>query len=194
MNPPTLVYDLPFGHGKMFGSGVNGIVNEAIGGWKLSATGIAYTGFPVTPSSSTINAYTNNKAQRPDLVRPLHIVHRSVNQWYGDDPSATACQTHADAFASGATCAFATPADGTYGNARVGSLRAPGFQQYDFSGFKDFPVYHEYTVGFRVDAFNALNISSYQNPDNTVQNTTFGQITAVRSVPRQIQFSANFKF
>ena len=45
-----------------------------------------------------------------------------------------------------------------------------------------------------MDAFNALNIASYNNPDNTVQDTTFGQITNVRSPQRQIQLSANFKF
>ncbi len=186
----TLVYELPFGHGKMFASNVNSFVEQAIGGWKLSATGIVYTGFPVTPNDNNINAFTNNKAQRPNQVRALHIVHRSVNQWFGNDLSATACAQGAN----NGKCAFQQPLDGTYGNARVGSLRGPGFQQYDFSGFKDFPVFREYALGFRVDAFNAFNISSYGNPDNTVQDASFGQITSVRSVPRQIQFSANFKF
>ncbi len=188
----TLVYALPVGRGKQFGGNINPFVDEVIGGWKVAATGIVYSGFPVTPNDNSNNAYTNNKAQRPNLIRPLHVVHRSINKWFGDDPSAAVCAQGA-ANDNGA-CAFQQPLDGTYGDAAVNSLRAPGFQQYDFSGFKDFAVFHEYSVGFRVDAFNALNISSYGNPDNTVQDATFGQITSVRSVPRQIQFSANFKF
>jgi hypothetical protein len=188
----TMVYALPVGRGKEFLGNSNRIVDEAIGGWKLSGTGIAYSGFPVTPNDNNINAYTNNKAQRPNMIRPLHIVNRSFNNWFGTDPSATACAQ--GAANDNGKCAFQQPLDGTYGDAAVGSLRGPGFQQYDFSAFKDFSVFREYTLGFRVDAFNAFNITSYENPDNTVQDATFGQITSVRSSPRQLQLSANIKF
>jgi hypothetical protein len=46
----------------------------------------------------------------------------------------------------------------------------------------------------RADFFNAFNISSYGNPDNGYADSNFGQITDVRSVPRQIQFSAKYNF
>jgi hypothetical protein len=186
----TLVYELPVGRGKEFAGNASSIVDELIGGWKLAATGVAYTGFPETASSNTDTSYTNNRASRPNQIRALKIVGRSVNNWFGTDPSNSYCTAAVD----DGKCAFQQPQDGTYGNASVNSLRAPGYQQYDFSGFKDFAVFNEYKVGFRVDAFNALNIASYGNPDNTVQDPTFGQITNTRSPQRQIQFSANFKF
>jgi hypothetical protein len=181
---------LPVGRGKEFAGNASSIVDELIGGWKLAATGVAYTGFPETASSNTDTSYTNNRASRPNQIRALKIVGRSVNNWFGTDPSNSYCTAAVD----DGKCAFQQPQDGTYGNASVNSLRAPGYQQYDFSGFKDFAVFNEYKVGFRVDAFNALNIASYGNPDNTVQDPTFGQITNTRSPQRQIQFSANFKF
>lgn len=186
----TLVYELPVGRGKQFGGNMNSFLDEAVGGWKLAGTGIVYSGFPVTPSDNSNNAYTNNKAQRPNQLRHLKVVHRTINNWFGTDASATACAQGED----NGVCAYQQPSDGTYGNAAVGSLRAPGFQEYDFSAFKDFAVFREHSVGFRVDAFNAFNISSYGNPDNTVQDSNFGLINSIRSVPRQIQLSANFRF
>jgi hypothetical protein len=45
-----------------------------------------------------------------------------------------------------------------------------------------------------VDAFNVFNKVSYGNPENTVQDSTFGQITSVRSTERQLQLSANLSF
>jgi hypothetical protein len=192
----TLVYELPFGRGKMFLGSDNRAVDEAIGGWKLSMTGIAYSGFPVTPNDNSNNAYTFNKAQRPNFLRPLHIVNRSSLNWFGTDAaSLTPCaQNTPTQNNDNGTCAFQQPSDGTYGNAAVGSLRGPGFQTYDLSAFKDFKVYHAYALGFRVDAFNVLNKVSYGNPDNTVQDSTFGQITDVRSTERQLQLSANLNF
>lgn len=176
----TAVYALPFGHGRRFASSDNRFLDLAIGGWKSSMTAIVYSGFPVTINAQSNNAYTNNKADRADHVGLIHYVHRSVNNWYGTDPSV---QT-----------AYVQPAAGTYGNAAVGSERAPGFQQYDFSFFKDVSVFHEQKLGFRTDLFNAFNITSLGNPNNTQGSATFGQITSVRSAPRQIQFSLKYEF
>lgn len=185
----SAVYSLPFGQGQVLGSHVNNAVNEAIGGWKMAMTAIVYTGFPVTIFNNSNNAYTNNKTQRGQHLRPLIIKNRSINHWFGTDPSATECS-----YTDNGTCAYGSPADGTYGNAHVGSERAPGYQQYDLALFKDFAIKGTHKLGVRADATNAFNISSYGNPDNNVQDANFGQITSVRSVPRQIQISAKYEF
>jgi hypothetical protein len=67
----TGVYDLPFGCGKKFGSNWNYVVNEALGGWKLSGAQVYYSGFPVTVSSppnysNRVFAFTG--AARPDQL------------------------------------------------------------------------------------------------------------------------------
>jgi hypothetical protein len=66
------------------------------------------------------------------------------------------------------------------------------------SAFKDFHTFREQTFGFRFDAFNALNIASYGNPDTGIADTTFGQIASqsspVRSQERHLQFSARYNF
>ncbi len=184
-----LVYQLPFGRGQMFGSNMNRVLDEIVGGWRVAMTGVAYSGFPVTVNNSTNNAYTNNKIQRANNPRRLHVVNRSINFWYGTDPSATSCGT-----VDNGLCAYSSPADGTYGNSSIGTLRAPGYQQYDASAFKDFSTWREQKLNFRVDASNVLNLVSLGNPNNTAQSSNFGQITSVRNGPRKLQLSLAYIF
>jgi hypothetical protein len=193
------VYDLPFGRGKQFASNLNRVADEAVGGWKFSTAIVSYSGFPETitsPDNSNSNTYGQIRANQ---YLPLKIVHRSINNWYGTDPSATPCtQPGSRINALGVACAFGVPASNTFGTSTNGSTRGPGYLNVDMSAFKDFVVFREQTLGFRFDAFNALNIASYGNPDVGVADTTFGQIasqgTPVRSQERHLQFSANYRF
>lgn len=176
----TAVYALPVGHGKMFAGNANRFLDLAIGGWKTAMTAIAYSGFPITINANQNNAYTANRSDRANQSGKIHYVNRSQFNWFGTDPSV---QT-----------AYTQPAAGTYGNASVGSERSPHFQQYDFSAFKDFTVFHEQKLGFRADFFNAFNITTLGNPNNTEGSSSFGLINSARSVPRQIQFSGHLQF
>jgi hypothetical protein len=125
----------------------------------------------------------------------LKIANRSVDNWYGTDPSATYCQTPG---VDNGTCAFGIPATNTFGTARNGSLRGPGYLNVDTSAFKNFTIIHEQTLGFRFDAFNAFNIASYGNPDSGITDSNFGNISnqgqPTRSQERHLQFSANYRF
>jgi len=196
-------YDLPFGKGKMFGGGVNRVVDELIGGWKVSVSGFVYSGFPITITNTANNSGVNASQQRPNHLRTLKVVNRDVNHWFGTDPSATACGQSIVAgnsnFAAGrasdnGVCAYGYPTDGTIGNSRPNTERAPGYQQYDASAFKEFSVTDSQRVSFRVDGSNVFNISSYGQPDRTAQSATFGRITSTRNAPRQLQLSAKYIF
>jgi len=72
--------------------------------------------------------------------------------------------------------------------------QSPGYRQVDTSLFKEFHVWREHMVGFRADFFNVFNIASYGNPDNNVNDANFGQISDVRSPPRQIQLGLHYSF
>jgi len=187
----VMSYELPLGRGRMFGANMNRALDEVVGGWKVGFTAVAYSGFPVTINNSVNNAYTNNKIQRANHYRPLKINSRSLNAWFGTDPSATSCTTRGVAVGD---CAYGAPADGTYGTARVGSERAPGYQQYDATASKDFTIWHEHKLTFRADASNVFNMTSLSNPNNTAQSSTFGRITAVRSGPRRLQLALKYQF
>lgn len=193
----TGVYALPVGRGKDYLSGVNRWVDEAIGGWKLSLALIGYTGFPETIQASESNNSNSDGNARPNQYLPIKIVHRSLTHWFGTDPSATPCtQEGATINSLGAPCTFGNAPTNTFGNARNGNTRGPGYLNIDMSAFKDFHTFREQTIGFRFDAFNAFNIVSYGNPDVGIGDGSFGNVydQGVRSVERHLQFSANYRF
>ena len=189
----TGVYALPVGRGKMYLSGVNHIVDELIGGWKAAVAAVAYSGFAQTATGGSNNNANSYGNARPNQYRSLKIVNRSLTNWFGTDPSAKLCTTPG---VDNGVCAFGAAADNTFGTARNGNLRGPGYLNVDMSAFKDFHTFREQTLGFRFDAFNAFNIVSYGNPDTGVNDSNFGNVSTqgVRSVERHLQFSANYRF
>ncbi|MEO6910557.1 MAG: TonB-dependent receptor, partial [Edaphobacter sp.] len=191
----NMVYDLPLGRGRMFGANMPLILDEVVGGWKVGMTGVSYTGFPVN-ISATNNSFTNGNSSRANHYRKLKIVNRSIDHWFGTDPSATPCGIDKlGNVVDNGVCAYGTPGYGTFGSARPTSERAPGFQTYGASVTKDFTIWHEHMINFRADADNIFNSAYLSGPSqNASAPGTFGQITAVRSGPRQMQLSVKYHF
>ena len=207
----TAVYELPFGRGRRFGSNMNRIVDEAAGGWKITGDAIVFSGLPVTINGPN-NTNLHNEAERANQYRPLIISGRSVANWFGTNATAdvpvsssttnpttgvvttttvNGCTT-ANAQALG--CAYGPAAIGQFGTAAVNTERAPGYEQIDLAGGKQFAITERQNVEFRGDLFNAFNIASYGNPANTLGQAGFGQITTTRSNPRIIQLSLHYAF
>jgi hypothetical protein len=188
----TGVYALPVGRGQEFLSNANRLMDEMVGGWKLSTAIVSYSGFPenITGGSSNSNSYGVNRVNQ---YRKLKIRGRSNQNWFGTDPSATPCTT---AGVDNGACAFGVPATNTFGSESNGAVRGPGFFNADLSAFKDFRTFREQTVGFRFDAFNAFNIVSYGNPDTGITDSNFGNVAfqTPRSTERHLQFSLHYNF
>jgi hypothetical protein len=192
------IYELPFGHGKRFGSGWNRMADEAVGGWKFSGDVIMYSGFPLTMSSPE-NYYVNSFAAHAIHFRELRIVNRSPQHWFGTDPSAIPClniDANGNTVDNG-TCAYGVESENGFGNAQNGSERAPGFRQVDLSAFKAFRITEGQSLQLRFEAFNALNLASYAPPDVTLGDYVTGRlglITATNSSQRVMQVSLHYKF
>lgn len=194
----TGTYNLPYGHGQKYGQSANYLLEELFGGWKLSGSGIAYTGFPVTVTSPA-NYSTAVKAfpysARPDQLNPVNIVNRSVDHWFGTaDSMLHSCPAGLDVNKNGNPCVYQTQPSNTFGDVHTGSLRAPGFFNVDAAIQKNFKTWHDESVDFRADFFNAFNIASYGNPDNGIADSNFGQISSTRSTERHIQFELKYQF
>ncbi len=187
----NILYAVPFGRGKQFGGQVNKAVDLIAGGWSISGSAFAYSGFPVTINGPGNGSNTNSYGQaRANHYRKLVIRNRSVDHWFGTDPSATPCSGPDDG-----VCAYGPATTLNFGTAAVGSERAPGYLQADFSAFKDFHIAESHTVGFRASAYNAFNIASYGNPDNDSTHTqSFGLINGTRNMPRIIELALHYSF
>ncbi len=202
----TMVYELPFGRNKKYGANWNRLTDETLGGWELSGDAILYSGLPITIQTFSPTGLTNSAQENDDGVeranqyRPLKIVHRSTQHWFGTDPSAVPCQDEGTPTNNGvpSSCAYGQPGGPTladqFGNDRVGTERAPGYRQIDLSLFKAFQTVKGQTVKFRVDAFNAFNLASYGPPVYGIDSSSFGVIRNTLSPPRQIQISAVYQF
>ncbi len=183
------VYAVPFGRGQAYGAHINRVVDLLAGGWSVSGSVVAYSGFPVTisgPDNSNVNSYGNARANQ---YRHIHVTHRGVNNWFGTDPSATGCSS-----TDNGICAYGPTTGINFGTASVGSERAPGFENIDTSIFKDFHITEGQAIGFRANGYNVFNIASYGNPDSSITDTNFGQINSTRSASRVIELSAHYTF
>jgi hypothetical protein len=182
-------YELPFGRGKLFGGSWNRAEDTLIGGWKLAATASVHSGFPVT-MSSTEYYHVNQRTDRANHYGNLKITGRSVDHWFGIDPSATPCAT--DTY--NGTCAYGEESSTGFGTARVSSERAPSYKGFDVASSKAFAITEGSKFEFRADLFNILNTTSLGPPDANISSATWGQITGTNSTERQIQLALKYTF
>ena len=103
----SVIYDLPFGKGKMFGGSWNPVTNTLLGNWQLTLIERVSSGFPVPliDSNNQSGSYFQNGGNGNNWNRPNRIsgcdpynANHSQNQWMN-----TAC--------------FAAPPVGELGNA-----------------------------------------------------------------------------
>ena len=192
----TAVYAVPVGRGQEFLSGSSRVMDEVVGGWKLSASVVGYSGFPESITGPNNNSQSISGVFRVNQYRKLKVVGRSNANWFGTDPSAKPCEAYGKTDPNWGTCAFGVPAPNAFGTESNGAVRGPGYFNSDISAFKDFHTFREQTIGFRFDAFNAFNIVSYGNPDTGITDTNFGNVSlqGPRSQERHLQFSARYAF
>jgi hypothetical protein len=201
----TAVYLLPLGRGKQFGANWNRFADEIAGGWQLSGNLQLNTGYPLTPHTSSV--CQDNCAQLQDYFAhlnqyaPMKIVGRGKNaagvyKWFGTDPSAAPCNSRGTSpSAANPDCAYGrTNTD--FGDAKIGTLRGPGFENIDMSLSKAFVTIKEESLKVRIDSFNAFNIASYGVPNMYVggNDNSFGQISNTSSAPRKFQLSLVYAF
>ena len=198
----TAIYKLPFGHGKRFGSSWNRLTDETLGGWELAGNALLASGFPITlyqnPNdnlNTAADSYNYNGYGRVNQYFRPKLVNRSTDHWFGTDPSAVPC-TVPGAMTNkvGAACAYGRPAFNQFGSGQNNTERAPGSKNIDLSLFKTFRTVKEQNLKFRVDAFNALNMTSLSPPASRVGRPIFGKITSAQPTQRQLQLSVAYQF
>jgi len=203
------VFHLPFGRGHRFGSNWNRAVDEALGGWQLSGDAILYSGFPITmygPQDYNVGDFENHVT----YFRPMHVVHRTIQNWFGTDPSAIPClgfdtngnPSQQSYYPSGqpaysGVCAYGNESYNGFGNAQNGSERAPGYRKVDVGAFKIFTLGETRSLELRGEAFNAGNIASYSPPDSWLPDYNvgwLGKIVGTNSTQRILQVSMHYRF
>jgi hypothetical protein len=173
----SLIYELPFGRRKRFGSGVIGLPAKLIGGWQVAGIYQYQTGPPLG-----FGDFIPNPAA-PSCKITLPSDQRSRLQWFN-----TGCFDRAvgDQLAS----------EVRVQPLQFSDIRADGFAMLDLSIIKKIPIKERFSAEIRAEALNALNHTLFAAPNTNPTDSTFGQITASPGggVPRTIQFGFFLRF
>ena len=181
----SLIYDLPFGRGKKYGSDWNRVTNSLLGGWQLTLIEKITSGFPVplidsaNSSGVAFNAGGNgNNFNRPDQVAGCspYAANHSQLQWIN-----SAC--------------FVAPASGQLGNASRVPVVGPDFVNTDFSVIKQFALpWENMGLNFRAEFFNLFNHAQFGMPVNDINALGFGSVNSTVNNPRLVQFGLKLTF
>ena len=193
-NTTSIVYDLPYGHGRRYGSKSNGFVNAILGGWQTTIINTMTSGLPFnfTYSSSTANPlYTTDLVTfRPQLTLGTANIKAPASNRV---KTATALNGYLDKTYL-AIPSVALGNTSPYGNVSRNKLRSYAYYNTDLGLHKAFNLWSESSkFDFRAEAFNVLNKVNYQAPDGNISNGSFGTITNAYP-PRQLQLAAKIIF
>ncbi|MBW8746946.1 MAG: TonB-dependent receptor, partial [Acidobacteria bacterium] len=187
----SVVYDLPFGHGRHWGNKTGYLTNAALGGWQITLINTMTSGLPINVnyslSSSSPLYVTDLVTYRPSHAAAGGPITASKSNW-------VKTATSLNGYLTGANLAIPTSAP--WGNVSRNSERSPAFYQADIGLHKAFDLWSESSkFDFRAEAFNVLNKVNYVQPNSTfaVGSTSFGSITT--NLPaRQLQLAAKVIF
>jgi Carboxypeptidase regulatory-like domain len=178
------VWDLPF-------KSSSGVLNQIIGGWTISGTFYARTGYPFTVTDGLYELFFGNA---------LGLAGTSTGglpaQWNGTGPTSCGkpkvnpadntivpCLSDANQFPLDFNLANGTPGPipSGFSTTRRNFFRGPNFFDTDLNILKRFKVTERASFAVGANFYNILNHPNFANPNNDVGgvfNGPFGQVTS----------------
>ncbi|GGA63883.1 hypothetical protein GCM10011507_14360 [Edaphobacter acidisoli] len=210
----TMVYDLPFGRGRTFGSSMSRLADMVVGGWQISNILLMETGPYLSPyipggqsdpsgTGSGISSDANGNAltgrnQYPDKVQGVSIKPSSRTRLHWLNPAALTCPGQ-PGWTSGSSCTTGngkagSPAPiGRFGNAGAGSIEGPNYINLSSGLTKSFTLVEGVKLQLQGTFTNVLNHTNLSNPNLNITSAKFGQITGSQGA-RTGQISARLTF
>jgi hypothetical protein len=167
----NFVYQLPFGKGRQYASGVSRLGELAVGGWEITGIYTAQTGMFLTPFWSGDDPvgifYTDSSTPasvtlRPDILRNPNLSggQQTLSRWFDTE-------------------AFAPPQPGQFGTSAKGVIKGPGVNTWSFGFAKEFAFHERARLRWEMTASNFFNHPNWGNPSTDITDTTgVGVITS----------------
>lgn len=213
-NVTSFVYDLPVGKGQIFASNAPVFVEEAIGGWQLSAINTFSSGQPLTVlyspgAANQVSGITadfrgannyrpnripgvtlyNNKTANPVANTASYVQYLN----YGNGSAALGGTQGAFQLPSTSTTAGGTTTlNSPFGAASRNLGYSNVYNNLDIALNKNFAIYERAKVQFRAEAFNLLNHTNFSPPSTTLGGS-FGRITSTFP-PRVLQLALKLTY
>ena len=175
----NVVYDLPFGQGRRFGSNAGGVMERIIGGWQVSLVSRIQSGRLVDLGNVRVVGMSMDEVQDAFKLRFNHD-DKEIFMWPEDIMENTIRAFNVSATSPTGYSArgvptgrYFAPANGPncievddgadYGDCGVRSLVVTGplFQQHDISIAKRVPIVGRANVELRLEMLNAFNMHNF---------------------------------
>lgn len=174
------VWQLPIGRGRAIGNEMSALADALVGGWQLSTIWTGRSGLPVNVSLAGNGVDPNTGLSYSFLNRNGGSLRPNIV----GNPNANS-DASADRFTFLDPRAYQRQPVNTPGSAPRNSAWGPGYFTIDASLVKRFPIGERY-ADLRLEAFNLLNTTNYQNPSATWGASNFGVISDTFD-PRVVQ-------
>lgn len=165
-------YEFPFGKGKRFLSGMNGVGNAFLGGWNLNVQFMTRSGGPFDfPNAAPLAARSAklSDSQRDELARAQG--RDSFNPFFDKYYDVTL-------FPRTAQAPFTLRDFPT----RFPDVRSPHLESWEISAYKEFRFFERVRWQIRADAHNALDYAYFaQQQSNNVTDPRFGQLNPAQN-------------
>jgi Carboxypeptidase regulatory-like domain/TonB-dependent Receptor Plug Domain len=160
------VYDLPIFQGA------RGIAGGLFKGWEATGLVTLESGLAMTPG---FTSSTQGLATRPDVVAGQTLSGPgTVDEFFN-------------------TTAFLPAPFGHFGDAGLGIIRGPSYDNFDLGFFKNTRVREHLQIQFRAEMFNAFNHTNLNGLDTSFGSGAFGQATSAHEA-RNVQLGLKFVF
>ena len=154
----SVLYQLPFGKGKKFGSNWSGATNGIFGGWEAQVIERAISGFPLFIVNSANGSGANFQWNGSTLNRPNIVGDPNRPGPVAANPGCVApSQIHVAGGAWFNPCAFVAAPTGELGDAPRAPVSGPNYINTDFSLIKHIAVTERTRLDFRAEFFNLWN-------------------------------------
>jgi hypothetical protein len=186
-----MVYELPFGRGRKFGTSMNRVLDVFVGGWQLTGTWRMTSGLPFSVGDGSrwatnwqLSTYANPNGQ---AMQPITNVKNVVGiSGGGPDLFTNPAQ---------AAAAFQETLAGQTGSRDA--LRGEGFFNIDTGLYKNFkmPWSEKQRLQFRWESYNVTNSVRFDPAAANLSLTSlsaFGKLGTQLGTPRQMQFALRF--
>ncbi len=195
----SVVYDLPYGRGRMFGDHAPFGLQELLGGWQITLINDLNSGLPanVSYSPNSFQQVSPLLVQRPNEAPGNPVVSKSKRTKFNGNEDIAAVV--GNPLVPVTNTIFSIPTvNQPYGNAGRNTIRFDPYYNTDLGLHKQFALYPEsLKFDFRVEAFNVFNVTNYGFPSSNYANNSasFGVVAAGSTLPpRILQFAGKILF
>ncbi len=199
----SVIYDLPFGKGKAWGSNWSAPANAALGDWQVTVIQKVTSGFPLFLTNSNNGLFTgsgvNFQWNGASLNRPDQVGDPNKG---GPEGGRTDCPAQVHTIQAWFNpCAFAPATAGELGNANRAPVNGPDFVNTDLSLIKQFRMTERVGLNFRAEFFNLFNHQQLGLVGNSLtflqdlnSLSTLAKVNTDVHDPRVIQFALKLSF